>query len=512
MSYSLIRSAFNTGSMTFISRVLGFTRDIIIARLFGAGVGADAFFVAFKVPNFLRRLFAEGAFSQSFVPVISEYKTQRDHTEVQNLVNHVTGSLGSLLFLVTAIGMLTAPLLIWLFAPGFGDDSEKFTLATQMLRITFPYLFFISLTALAAGILNTYGHFAAPAFTPVFLNLSLITAALASSYYFDHSIVVLAWGVFIAGIIQLGFQLPFLKKIHLLPRPTFNFKDPGVKRIGQLMLPALFGSSVVQINLLLDTLIASFLVTGSISWLYYSNRLVEFPLGVFGIALSTVVLPKLSTHFSDASPQAFSNTVDWALRWVFLIAPAATLGLFFLAGPILTTLFEYGKFNAQDSIFASYSLMAYSLGLTAFILIKVLSTAFFSRQDTKTPVKIGIIAVVCNIGLNIALVFPLQHAGLALATSLSACINAGLLFYFLKKKAIYNYLPGWRNWISKILLANMMMGGLLFFGLPDMSLWQTWAWFERLWHLSFWIGAASFIYVAALFIAGMRLHDITRTP
>lgn len=384
-----------------ISRLLGFMRDVVFANIFGAGAATDAFFVAFKIPNFLRRLFAEGAFSQAFVPVLTEYRTQRDQAAVRLLIANTTGVLGAILLLLTVVAILGADYLIMLFAPGFIDDQPKFELATDMLQITFPYLFFISLTALAGGILNSYDKFAAPAITPVWLNLILIAGAVGFTAQFEPPIMALAWGVLIAGITQLLFQIPFLLKLGLLPRPRWGWHDSGVRRILRLMIPAIFGSSVAQINLLLDTIIASFLVTGSVSWLYYSDRLVEFPLGIFGIAMATVILPSLSKKHAEADAESFSKMLDWALRWVLLIGTPAAVGLILLAGPMLTTLFNYGEFQVSDVEMSALSLMAYGIGLLGFMLVKVLAPGFYARQDTKTPVRYGIYSMVANMAMNI---------------------------------------------------------------------------------------------------------------
>ena len=377
MSRKLLKSAAVVSAMTTLSRVLGLVRDVVFARYFGAGMGTDAFFIAFKIPNFLRRLFAEGAFSQAFVPVLTEYKTRRTHDDVRGLSAHVVGTLGVMLFILTLIGVIAAPILVMAFAPGFIGDQPRLDLTADMLRITFPYILFISLTALAGGILNSYGKFGVPALTPVLLNLVMIGAAIWVAPYMDPPIMALAWGVFVAGIVQLLFQLPFLYRMKLLGLPRWGWKDEGVSRILRLMVPALFGSSVVQINLLFDVLIASFLAAGSVSWLYYSDRLVEFPLGVFGIALATVILPKLSQRHAEQSQEHFSLTLDWALRWVVIIGTPAALGLFLLSGPLITTIFHYGEFNDHSVYMAKLSLMAYSLGLMGFILVKVLAPGYY---------------------------------------------------------------------------------------------------------------------------------------
>ncbi|MEO5572896.1 MAG: murein biosynthesis integral membrane protein MurJ [Gammaproteobacteria bacterium] len=512
MSKHLLKSTLTVSSMTMISRVLGFARDIVIARLFGAASGADAFFVAFRIPNFLRRLFAEGAFSQAFVPILAEYKTRRTHEEVQLLTDHVTGALGAVLFGVTLIGVVASPLLVMVFAPGFLDEPQRYELTVSMLRITFPYLFFVSLTALAGGILNSYGKFGVPAFTPVFLNLAMIGTAIWLAPHLQHPITALAWGVFIGGLVQLIFQLPFLYRLRLLPRPRYKRGDEGVRRVIKLMLPALFGVSVTQINLLFDTLIASFLVAGSVSWLYYSDRLVEFPLGVFGIALATVLLPSLSQTHAQKSVEHFSRTVDWALRWVVLIGLPSTVGLVLLAGPLLTTLFHYGEFDAHDVAMSARSLMAFGAGLLGYISIKILAPAFYARQDIRTPVRIGIIAMLSNMVMNMILVWPLAHAGLALATALSAFLNAGLLYRTLRKTGAYQPLPGWLIFTMRVLIANLLMGVLLWFGKGDLSLWLQWPAATRALHLAGLFLAATSIYLISLWICGLRWKVMLMKP
>lgn len=515
MSARLLKSTAVVGAMTFISRMLGLVRDMVFANAFGAGSGTDAFFVAFKIPNFLRRLFAEGAFSQSFVPVLAEVNTQRGIVEVRRLVADVSGVLASLLLLLTALALLAAPGIVALFAPGFLDEPAKFSLTSEMLRITFPYLLFISLTAMAGGILNTYGRFAVPAFTPVWLNVCMIAATWWAAPLFATPIVALAWGVFAAGVLQLGFQLPFLAQLGLLRWPRWGWSNPDVRRIIRLMLPAIFGSSVVQINLLLDTLIASFLISGSVSWLYYSDRLVEFPLGVFGIALATVILPSLSQKHASADPQAFARTLDWALRWVALIGTAATVGLILLAGPLLTTLFQHGEFNAHDVRMAQLSLMAFATGLPAFILIKVLAPGFYARQDTRTPVRIGIYAMVANMALNLLFVVPMvwagwqgPHAGLALATALAAWLNAGLLFHRLHRDGVYQAQPGWTRLLVQILLAALLMGGLLWWGLGELELWTQWDSARRIKQLLLWVPLGAMSYLAVLLLLGVRPRQL----
>ena len=494
-----------------VSRVLGFIRDMVFANLFGAGSATDAFFVAFKIPNFFRRLFAEGAFSQAFVPVLTEYKSLRSEAEVRLLVANVSGTLGAILLLLTILALLGSTQLAMLFAPGWSGDEAKYALTADMLQITFPYLMLISLTAMAAGILNTYGRFAVPAVTPVWLNLSLIGAAFFLAPLFEPGVMGLAWGVFIAGVVQLLFQFPSLLRLGMLARPRWGWHDEGVRRIIKLMIPAIFGSSVAQINLLLDTIIASFLVSGSVSWLYYSDRLVEFPLGVFGIALATVILPSLSQKHAESDPQAFTRTLDWGIRWVFLIGTPAALGLIILAAPMLTTLFQYGAFAGDDVEMASLSLMAYGVGLLGFMLVKVLAPGFFARQDTKTPVRIGIYAMVANMGLNLLFVVPMAvagmkgpHAGLALATALAAFINAGLLFRQLRVSGVFEAQPGWKGFVARLFFANAAMALPLWWLRGPIEQWLAWGAADRALHLAGLVLLGMAIYFSALYLVGVR--------
>lgn len=513
-SSGLFRSGIVVSMMTMLSRVLGLARDVVFAHTIGASAGADAFFVAFKIPNFLRRLFAEGAFAQAFVPVLSEYREKGSIEAVKGLIDRVCGCLGLTLFLLTIIVVLAAPLVALVFAPGFWNDPFKLALTQEMLRITFPYLLLISLTGFAGAILNSYDRFAVPAITPVLLNLCLIGSAVWVSPYFEQPVIAIAWGVLTAGMVQLGFQLPFLWKLRLLPTPKVDFADPGVKRILLLMAPAIFGVSVSQINLLLDTVLASFLPTGSVSWLYYSDRLVELPLGIFAIAIGTVILPSLSRQFVGEDTQKFSQTIDWALRLILLIAIPAAVALFILAVPILTVLFEYGKTGASDIAMSALSLQAYALGLLAFMLIKVLAPGYFSRQDTKTPVKIGIIAMAVNMVFNLILVIPFHylwqigHVGLALATALSAWLNAGLLYRGLRQRNVYTPISGWSVYLIRLLVANVVMGVVLFgsfYVVPDWSVLDVW---QRVMMMVACCGAGLAAYLSVLFMLGLRLRHV----
>ncbi|AFU98930.1 peptidase M24A [Simiduia agarivorans SA1 = DSM 21679] len=509
-----MRASSVVSSMTFVSRILGLVRDVVFARFIGAEAGADAFFVAFKIPNFLRRLFAEGAFAQAFVPVLSEYRERGSHAAVRELINAVAGCLGSVLFLLTVLACLAAPVVAYLFAPGFAADEQKFGLVSDMIRITFPYLLLISLTGFAGAILNSYDRFAVPAITPVLLNVSLITAAVVISPQISEPVMALAWGVFVAGCVQLLFQLPFLARIHLLPVPSVNFSHPGVKRVLTLMVPALFGVSVSQINLLLDTVLASFLPTGSVSWLYYSDRLAELPLGVFGVAIATVILPSLSRQHTGADSERFSRTMNWSLHLIFLIALPSSLALLILAEPILATLFMYGKTTAADIAMSRLSLCAYALGLTAFMAIKVLAPGFYARQDMKTPVRIGIIAMVANMVMNLLFVVPLHsywqvgHMGLALATAGSAFLNAGMLFSRLRRQNVWVSDGRWRRRFWQYGVANAGMVAVLALCLYWLPAWGDSLWWQRTLALALVCGLGLIAYVGLLVLAGLRMADL----
>ena len=503
--------------MTMISRVLGFVRDVVVARVFGASAATDAFFLAFRIPNFLRRVFAEGSFSMAFVPVLAEYKEKRTREELQELLNRVSGTLGLILVLVTAIGVVAAPVLIMIFGPGFVHEPSKYAMAVDMLRITFPYILFISLTGLAGGILNSHGKFAIPAFTPVFLNLAMIFAALWMAPMFEVPVTALAWGVFIAGVAQLAFQIPFLLQLKLLPRPRWGIAHEGVKRILKLMVPTIIGSQVAQINLLVDTVIASLLISGSISWLYYSDRLVELPLGVFGVAIGTVLLPQLSRHYAASTMDEFHKVIDWGLRSMLLISIPCFIGLAMLAGPMMVTLFYGGQFGRHDVEMASYSLMTFSFGLPAFMLIKALAPGFYARQDTKTPVKIGITAMIANMVFNVVVVgsmyyggFTAPHAGLALSTSLSAFLNAGMLYTTLRRQQVYTPLTGWAKLWVQIAVANAAMAAVLWFATPVLDAWIAWRGLTRVATLAAIIASGGVVYLLVLQLMGLNLLRYVR--
>jgi putative peptidoglycan lipid II flippase len=506
MSKALFKSTSLVSLMTFISRVLGFLRDMIAAQIFGVNASVDAFLVAFKLPNFMRNLFAEGSFSQAFVPTLSQYKQTKSPEETRLFISHVAGCLSVILFLVCLIGVVFMPIIVKITAPGF--EPYRFQLATYLSRVTFPYLMLISLAAFTGSILNTFGKFGVAAFTPALLNVVLIVAALYCSHWFAVPIESQAWAIIIAGILQLFFQLPYLKKIGLLVKPTINWQDEGVKRILRLMLPALFGSSIVQIGILINQIYASFLTVGSVTWLYYSERLAYFPQGVFGVALATVVLPHLSSQYAKKSHEGFISAMDWGIRCNLLIGLPAAITMGILAGPLVCTLFQYGRFHAYDVIMTRQSVIAYAIGLLAFMLVKILSTGFYARQDIRTPVKIGIAAVLFNIVMNTALIGPFKHAGLALATSLSSCFNVIILLYFLYRKNIYRFQPGWGIFVLRLLFANGIVVFWLIWQQGKLLNWLQWSTHQRAFHLAYLLGIAMVLYFFSLWLSGLRLKHM----
>ncbi len=509
---NLLNALAKVGSMTFISRILGFVRDTLIARVFGAGMITDAFIVAFKIPNLLRRISAEGAFSQAFVPILGEYKSQRSFEETHSLINRVATWLGIILVMVTLLGMLAAPWIVALIAPGFKAEPDKMQLTIELLRITFPYIFFISLVSMAGGVLNTYNKFGIPAFTPVWLNIAMIAAVLFFAEHFAQPIKVLAWAVFVGGFLQLIFQIPFLKQIGLLPKFEMKRDDEGVWRILKLMGPAVLGVSVAQISLIINTIFASFLATGSVSWLYYADRLMEFPTGVLGVALGTILLPSLSRAYAGKDNSEYSQLLDWGLRLTFILAAPAAVALAVLATPLVATLFHYGKFTAMDVSMTQQALIAYSIGLLGLILVKILAPGFYARQNIKTPVKIALFTLVITQLMNLVFIFGLHlnHAALALAIGLGACINAGLLFYHLRKSHVYQPQTGWLLFLIKLFIALSVMAVILYFAMGDASAWLDFSLLKRLLYLSILVALGGLSYFASLLLLGFRPKDYMR--
>ena len=533
---SLLRSTLTFSGGTFVSRILGLVREQAIAYAFGANAATDAFWVAFRIPNFLRRLFAEGSFSVAFVPVFTEVKEKRSHEELKELVARTAGTLGGVLLVVTALGVLGAGFVARGFAPGSIDEPMKLALTTDLLRITFPFLLFVSLTALAGGVLNSFHKFGLPALTPVILNLCMIAGALWLAPHLDTPIMALGWAIFAAGILQLLVQLPALRALDLLSLPRWGWNHPDVRRIMRLMVPTLFGSSVAQINLLLDTLIASFLIAGSQTWLAQTDRLLEFPLGVFGVALGTVILPSLSRHHVSTDREGFAKALDWGLRTALLISVPAMFALVLLAKPILATLLQHGRFTAHDVDMAALSLSALSFGLPAFALVKVVAPAFYARQDTKTPVRAGIVAMIANMVMNVvfvALLFSLWHTpdvldqsrggdgwldaiakvpglhmGLALASALASYLNLAQLWIGLRRDCIYVAQPGWASHLTRLGVSCVVMVAVIVACLVAWPDWSAWDTATRVVRLGIVIAAAGGAFVAVLFATGFRIGDL----
>ena len=507
---NLLKALATVSSMTLLSRTLGFIRDFVIARIFGAGALTDAFFVAFKLPNLLRRLFAEGAFSQAFVPILGEYKNKRTPEDTRQLIDNVASLLFLITLVVTVIGIVAAPALVYISAPGFAGDAEKFALTVKLTRITFPYILFMSMVALSGGILNSWNRFSIPAFTPVLLNLTFIAMALFAAPHVAEPVMVLGWAVFVGGALQLAFQIPSLKKIGMLPRPAFNWRDSGVRRILKLMAPAVLGVSVAQISLLINTVFASFLDNGSVSWLYYADRLMEFPSGMLGAALGTILLPSLAKYHAGGKFDDYSKLLDWGLRLTMMLAAPAALALAIIAVPLIATLFHHGAFTVVDVMKTREALVAYSVGLLGLILVKVLAPGFYARQNMRTPVKIAIATLCVTQLLNLLLIGWLKHAGLALSIGLAACMNAGLLFRGLRRHGIYTPQPGWPKFYAKLALAMLTMGATLWFAAGDAESWLQGSLGQRLLRLAVVVALGAGAYFVTLWLTGFRLRDFTR--
>ncbi|SNS27185.1 murein biosynthesis integral membrane protein MurJ [Pseudomonas segetis] len=507
---NLLKSLAAVSSLTMLSRVLGFVRDTIIARTFGAGVASDAFVVAFKLPNLLRRIFAEGAFSQAFVPILAEYKTQQGDEATRTFIAFVSGLLTLVLAFVTLLGVLAAPWIVWISAPGFADEPDRFALTTDLLRVTFPYILLISLSSLAGAVLNTWNRFSVPAFVPTLLNLSMIVFALFLTPYFDPPIMALGWAVLVGGVLQLLYQLPHLKKVGMLVLPRLNLKDRGVWRVLKQMGPAIFGVSVSQISLIINTIFASFLVAGSVSWMYYADRLMELPSGVLGVALGTILLPALSKTYASANREDYSRLLDWGLRLCFVLVLPSAVALAVLAEPLTVSLFQYGKFSATDALMTQQALIAYAVGLLGIILVKILAPGFYAQQNIKTPVKIAIFTLFSTQLMNLAFIGPLAHVGLALSIGLAACLNASLLYWQLRKADMFQPQPGWAMYLVKLVVAVSVMAGVLFGVMHFMPQWSSGGMLERLLRLGVLVAAGLLSYFASLLLMGFRLRDFSR--
>ncbi|KHS76849.1 membrane protein [Pectobacterium brasiliense] len=507
---NLLKSLAAVSSMTMLSRVLGFVRDAIVARIFGAGMATDAFFVAFKLPNLLRRIFAEGAFSQAFVPILAEYKSQQGDEATRTFLAYVSGMLTLILALVTVAGMVAAPWVIMVTAPGFAATLERFELTSDLLRVTFPYILLISLTSMVGSVLNTWNRFSVPAFAPTLLNVSMIGFSLFAAPYFNPPVMALAWAVLVGGLLQLGYQLPHLKKIGMLVLPRLKWRDPSVWRVMKLMGPAVLGVSVSQISLIINTIFASFLSEGAVSWMYYADRLMEFPSGVLGVALGTILLPSLAKSFASGNHDEYSRLMDWGLRLCFLLALPSAVALGILAKPLTVSLFQYGKFSAFDALMTQRALIAYSVGLMGLIVVKVLVPGFYSRQDIKTPVKIAIVTLILTQIMNLIFIGPLQHAGLALSIGLASCLNAGLLYWQLRKQDIFQPLPGWWGFLVRLLTAVIVMSLVLLGMLWWMPAWDDGNMTMRILRLLLVVVAGAGSYFATLALLGFRPRDFAR--
>lgn len=508
---NLLKSLAAVSSMTMFSRVLGFARDAIVARVFGAGMATDAFFVAFKLPNLLRRIFAEGAFSQAFVPILAEYKSKQGEDATRVFVSYVSGLLTLALALVTVTGMVAAPWVVLATSPGwFKTDPAKFELTTQLLRITFPYILLISLASLVGAILNTWNRFSVPAFAPTLLNISMIVFALFAAPYFNPPVLALAWAVTVGGVLQLMYQLPHLKKIGMLVLPRINLRDAGALRVVKQMGPAIFGVSVSQVSLIINTIFASFLVSGSVSWMYYADRLMEFPSGVLGVALGTILLPSLSKSFASGNHDEYGRLMDWGLRLCFLLALPSAVALGILAKPLTVSLFQYGEFTAFDALMTQRALVAYSIGLMGLIVVKVLAPGFYSRQDIKTPVKIAIVTLIMTQLMNLAFIGPLKHAGLSLSIGLGACLNACLLYWQLRKQKIFTPQPGWGKFLLRLVVAVLVMAAALLGILHFMPEWSQGNMLFRMLRLLAVVVVGVAAYFATLAVLGFKVKEFAR--
>ena len=507
---NLLRALSTVSGMTLLSRITGLARESLKAAIFGAGAQMDAFEAAFRLPNILRRMFAEGAFSQAFVPILAEYHRQRGEDATRDLVGRVGSLMACVLLGVTVLGVLAAPWLVYVLASGFAATPGKVALTADLIRIVFPYILFVSLVSLAGGVLNVYRRFAIPAFTPVLLNLSIIGAAVFLSRYFDPPILALAWGVFIGGVAQLAFQIAPLARIGMLPRFRFDWRDEGVRRVLLLMGPAVLGVSAAQISALINTQLASLLGDGRISWITYADRLMEFPSALLGVALGTVLLPTLAKHHSEGQLAEYSALLDWGLRLAFLLALPAAFALWLLAVPLITTLYQYGKFGIHDVWQTRAALLGYSVGLLALILVKILAPGFYARQQIKTPVKIAFVTVLVTQTIAVILMWPLGHAGLTLATSLGACVNASLLFWFLRRNGTYVAQPGWFLFLCRLLVALGVLAAALHFMAGPAQWWLDAGLWAKVGRLSGIVAAGAAVYFGALFLLGFRFADISR--
>lgn len=512
---NLLKTMATISGMTMLSRITGMLRDMLIAHAFGATAYSDAYNIAFRIPNLLRRIFAEGAFSQAFVPILTEYHDKKGPEATKSLVDAVGTLLTWALVLTSVVGIIASPLLVYGLASGFIQDPEKFNVTVVMTRIMFPYIALISLVALAGGILNTWREFKIPAFTPVLFNLASIFGSVVLVKYFQQPIYGLAVAVVIGGILQLAIQFPYLIKIGMLPRislrPLRSLQDPGVVRVLRNMAPAIFAVSASQFSILINTNIASHLVTGSVSWLSYADRLMEFPTALLGVALGTILLPSLSRAHALEDHEEYSSLLDWGLRLTFLLALPAAVGLATLSVPITAVLFHNGLFDATAVIQTSHALVAYGVGLIGLILVKILAPGFYAKQNIKTPVKIAVGVMVAVQLMNLIFIPFLAHVGLALSVGLGACLNAGFLFVVLKRNGIYKPKPGWLKFFSKQTIALILMAAVAVYFSSQFD----WIALQkhvvvRALYLGLILTACMTVYFASLFAMGFRFRDFKR--
>ncbi len=511
---NLLKSGVIVSASTFLSRILGLVRDVVIANLLGASAAADVFFFANRIPNFFRRLFAEGAFNQAFVPVLAEYRN-KDEKTVKDFVSMVTGTMGFIITIVTILGVFGSTIISILFGWGWyldaqktAEGAEKFALASLVLKITFPYLWFITITAIFSAVLNTKGRFAVPALTPCLLNISIIACALFLAPHLETPVIGLAIGIFLGGLLQLLLQIPFIMNLKLLGIPKFNWNHPDVKKIRHLMLPALFGVSVNQINLLINTALASFLATGAISYLYYSDRILEFPLGMFAVAISTVILPALSKGKAAEDKEQFHRTMDWAVRMIFVLGIPAMIGIMALRDAIISVIFMHGSFSDSDAAMSSASLLASATGVLSLMMVRVLAPGFYAMQDTRTPVRYGICSMISNIIFNLILIYPLGYLGLALSTALSGTVNMSLLIYGLKRRGIYSFDKDTLKLALKLLGSGLMMGVVLIFVTPSISDFSTMSILVRALLLGAMVLGGFVVYILGSLVLGVRKADL----
>jgi putative peptidoglycan lipid II flippase len=507
---NLLRALSTISGLTLLSRITGLVRESLKATVFGAGAQMDAFEAAFRLPNILRRLFAEGAFSQAFVPILAEYHRQRGIDATRRLIGSVGTLLAVVLLGVSVVGVLAAPWLVYLLAGAFARTPGKVELTAEMLRIVFPYILFVSLVSLAGGVLNVYRRFAIPAFTPVLLNVAIIGAAIFLSRYCDPPILALAWGVLIGGVAQLALQIAPLARLGMLPRPSFDWRDEGVRRVVRAMGPGIIGVSAAQISALINTQLAAWLGDGRISWITYADRLMEFPSALLGVALGTILLPSLAKHHSDDNREEYSSLLDWGLRLAFLLALPAAIALWLLSVPLISTLYQYGKFTILDVWETRAALLGYSVGLLALVLVKILAPGFYARQNLKTPVKIALLSVFVTQVIALSLMWRMGQAGLTLATSLGACVNAMLLFWMLRKRGIYSLRPGWLGFLARLALALGVLAAVLYLLAGQADYWLHASLWTKVGRLAGVVAAGAAAYLGTLFLLGFRLRDFNR--